>query len=379
MRILGVFMVIAAALVGVCLPAAAQNAANLCEGLGRSNIDCACVSKRIDAYEKRARNGAALKLVREGYKYALGLDNAYPESLEFMDRDPMAALAVIQAFDPVGGLPGNIDDFERGCAIEGAPLPAIPEFPSAPIYAKYHKVCIDWPMAPRYCQCDTARVASATSKAEFTAYYYSFNETVDAGGGDRISLDELAAKKTGVSIEEYRQLQASARAKIKSPDDQPNSCDVILNADKKKGRDAAARAGIPIGFENIVEQEPFDPFAAPQATPDASTKPDMASLPQMPGAMDPSAFSKAMASDLVKKGCKDGEAYCSCVSKTFDEKVLPKASSGAVAVQLATFFVGDGLDPMQMLSIVQGVSDADRNAAMQIFPSVMNSTMACEQ
>lgn len=411
------YILIIAAMFGAATgPAAAQiDARGLCAQYKLTNVDCACVSKRYDAYISAAQTPEWRAMVAASYRYALGGGGDYIEKLQAMYNDIEKTFNYQQRFDSIsGGEPDNIDDFFAGCAIKGAPLTPLPALSAAPIHQKIYKACMDFYPDERSCQCQAAQIAEATTIPEAKAYYYSFNEKGNA------SYDEerrLSAKKAGLSLEDFLAADGRARSKIGDYYQGPIQCGILRWADGREGRTAEERAGVPLGFENFKpagkietmadiqrEQQDAAAFARQQAADfqreragqpplpnEAQIKALIASAEAEQAAMkEKRAAEKARGAQMMQdtspralfdKGCANADnspSVCACLGDLFDQAVASSGASKSAATQLAILLIGDGIGEADGLAMLNSGSAQDMAAASQMLAQNVMGMMACQ-
>lgn len=153
------------------------NAQKACKSLERPNIDFACVADRVTAYKELSPNAAAVAFIDQRYLYALGKENSYEAGLRCAFKDPMTAMGIMMAYEPLGG-----------------------------------------------------RKTERLEEAELEIYYRSFSDYSD----DARTSDELAAMRgeaMNMSAEDFQALQDVARAKLSECNDlDANYCSALLSA-----------------------------------------------------------------------------------------------------------------------------------------------------
>lgn len=397
---------LAASLLHIVIPQAmAQDARSLCESLDRPNVDCACVTKRYEAYLAWAQTPAQKAIVRQAYPFSYGLENEYEAAFEAAMTSQEASLRLQLHFDPVGGIPSGAGTFDKGCGIPGAPQVSLPAVPADPGAQKLYKACVDYPSDPRYCQCDVAMTASIMSQRELAAYYYSFNEQDKSGPGDLESQDNYAAAKLGTSVDAYLTASRAARAKLKKVGDRNlNYCSSLRYGEENEGRSAAARAGTPVGFEDAVKSPSLEQLQADikrdqdAARAEAET---LAMTDAQKAAMVAEAeaktqqFNRQLEADKAKgtqlaeatspralfdqncPGAGNEPQTCQCLSKIFDDSVRSSGASDSVATQLAILMTGGGMDDGDVIAMMRSANPADMAAASQIFGANVMKVMTC--
>lgn len=213
-------------------PVQALDAESECAKLGRPNIDCACVATRIDAFNALSPSAEGKAVIDQGYLHALGEENNFLEVLSASMNDPMAALAIFTAYDPMGGRPENITTYEEGCVIPGAPKPTVTAPESFPAMDQYMANCNKSTGKPRYCACDAGRKSQHLDQREFEAYFRSFTDYSDDNARSHDELAAMRGKAMGMSGDAYQALESSARATLaKFEESDGNYCAALLWAD----------------------------------------------------------------------------------------------------------------------------------------------------
>ncbi|MEM9880151.1 MAG: hypothetical protein AAF862_12830 [Pseudomonadota bacterium] len=373
-----------------------RDAYEKCARYGLTNVDCACVSKRYDAYLDAANEPQYKRIVKAGYDAALGDDAAFNQLMMALRQDVQGYMRYQNQFTSIsGGEPSNIDNFFEGCAIAGAAKTPLPPVPSAPIYGKIYAACMAFYPDQRSCQCQAAQIGDATSEREAKAYYYSFNEK---GNGGFDEENRNAARKAGLTLDDYFAADKAARSKIGDNYSGAIHCSVLRWADGREGRSDAERAGIPKGFENYQATAFVDPKAEMEAARQrgeamkAKSAAEIAAvrngaipsgaLPEMPASSPPKASISASSSPraILQNGCASADkpaAECSCLAEVFDT-----ASAGAspgVTKALAMIMGSGGLDEMQMMRMMQSGAAADVPAASQLMMQNFMQIQACAQ
>jgi hypothetical protein len=402
------FLMLAAAVTAIAGPATAQTDAQaLCGQYNLPNVDCACVSKRYDAYMKAAQTAEYRKMVDASYRYALGAGGDFIEMLKAMYDDIEMTFNYQQRFESISGSePDNIDDFFAGCAIKGAPLAPLPALSSQPIHQKLYKACMDFYPDQRSCQCQAAQIADATTIPEAKAYYYSFNEK---GNGSFKEQQRLSAEKAGLSLNDFFAADKRARSKIGDNYEGSVQCGILRWADGREGRTAEERAGVPQGFENYQapdkietladiqrEQQDAADFARQQAAqtpmPDqASINAIIASAKAEQAAMEKKIEAeKARGAQLTStttpraaldKGCaaNDNEpAVCDCIGGVFDAAVKSSGASRGAAMQLAILMSGGAIGDADATAMIRSGNQQDLAVAGQLFAQNMMGIIGCQ-
>lgn len=384
-------------------PVSAQEALSQCNSLNRSNVDCACVSKRIDAYKARAATSAQQRYIIEGYKLALGSENDFEGAALASSQSDQQRLEMSFQFNGVGGVPQNIEDYEKGCLIAGAPLTPLPNYTPGPVKEEWINYCMTSVGDLRSCHCSLATMDRRLSDTQFRYLFASYS---DYSSGPALSREEryvYLANTYGTSPDTFKQVEAEARAITQNYRDQDEGlCGALLWPDQRPGRSAEARAGTPVGFENpggvtslaeiMKEQEEAAAFARSQAAgQDAENAAAMAQ-----GAAQNEAFEQQLADSKVKgqalnaqsdpkalleKSCvndDNDQSYCSCLGTIFDDIVQSSGAGDGVATQLALLMSGGGLDDMDTQAMMQGATAQDLTQAGQLFGMNMMKLMSCQ-
>ncbi|MGB3456740.1 MAG: hypothetical protein WBG08_08555 [Litorimonas sp.] len=386
-----------------------QDYQQLCEGLDRSHIDCACVGRRIATYQHVAPTKAYEDYIRLQYREQLGeIVELAPVAEAAMGSD-QAMMDIVAAYDPHGG---EGIYYEQGCVIEGAPLTPLPERPTGDPYDGDYEGCAAT-SGERFCQCTIALRSRLMTRQEYKA---SLLAVTDYSGddGSRAGLNRMRAKKMGLSVDAYE--QALNRASVKM--DATRGTDGMLASTARcaaltygesvetkalsdvSTRTAAERAGLPEGLETIdvtrpaprpqtgeemmaeirLEQQAAGDEARRNAVGiDAELEairnnPDLAQIQSAQG-LPPAA-------DVLAQGCagEDGRspAYCQCLSREFAGAV-PTSISDSVKRMTATLLVGSGLPPALAAQISNQTPQDDRMQATMMLPEVMDLPERCEQ
>lgn len=341
-----------------------QSQLEACERLERPNIDCACVARRVAAFEDISPTPELREVIRQGYYQALGLDNSYGPAFEAMAQDPMAMLMASEIFDQFGGLPGNITEYEQGCVIKGAPAPEMTLLRDTTAASSYVAACNASTSAPRYCTCTASRAQTRLTEDEFEAYYRSFSDYSDSDAMRPDEMSEARGKAMGISGEAFTRIEQDARAKL-SPHQEADAayCDARLWADQEVGLDAQGRAdaGFAPGAIAVISPQSTSPSTMPTAS---------------GGPLE-------QARTIVASSCsKDGnsEQYCTCFMDAFETKVVQRAPSEDVA--LAWTMIGtsaSSLSTMQRMNLMQALEPQVQQAAGMLFAQTMDIADGCSQ
>jgi len=341
-----------------------QSVQQACEGLDRPNIDCGCVARRVAAFDRVSPTPELKEVVEQGYYRALGLDNRHGQAFEAMAEDPMAMLMAMELYDQFGGLPENVSDYERGCVIEGAPVPEVALLRDTPAAANYVAACNTSTGDPRYCACTASRAQSRLAKDEFEAYFRSFSDYSDGDAMRPAEMADARGKSMGISGAEFRQLEQDARAKL-APHQEADAayCGALLWADQEAGLDAEARA-----------DAGFAPGMVAAMTPQAEP-----SIEAPAGSGGPLEQARSIAAGSC---AQDGNSdqYCACFMDAFESQVVQRASSPSVV--LAWTMMGtsvSSLSTMQQMNLMQSLEPQDQQAAAMLFTQTMDIADGCSQ
>ena len=303
--------------------AKAQDPATLCALSERPNIDCACVEKRLEVFTGIAPNETSRRLVEEGYRAAHGAPNDYQALSEETYEDVSFALLEADAFDSVGGRPGNIEEYEGRCVIPNTPPADFRAPRMSPIMESYLTSCTASVGKPRTCACMAAQEQAVLTDDEFEAFYRSFADFSDQDALTNAEMSAARAKAMGISIEQYQSLSSQARKKLALRDEASlRYCTVRLWADDWPGTPAALRATG--GFDEVV-------LAALKTTAASTSDPE----PELAGGpLD-------MAREIIRRNCPaagNTESYCSCYLDEFNLRVVSKARHEGVVLAWASLF-----------------------------------------
>ncbi|MEM7728442.1 MAG: hypothetical protein AAF311_04120 [Pseudomonadota bacterium] len=387
---------------------AQQDYQQICEGLNRSHIDCACVGRRIATYQHIAPTEAYKDYIRMQYRETLGqVVDLAPVAEAAMGSDE-AVMDLVAAYDPHGG---EGIYYEQGCVIEGAPLTPLPERPTGDPYDADYRGCAET-SGERFCQCTIALRSRLMTRQEYKA---SFLAVTDYSGrdGSRDGLNRMRAQKMGLSVDAY--VAAVRRANEKM--DATRGTDGMLASTARcaaltygesvetralsdvSTRTAAERAGPAEGLETIdvtrpaprpqTGEEMIAEFRSDQQAAGDEARRNAVGIDAELEAIrnDPdvaqimSADGIPPAADVLAQGCagEDGRspAYCQCLSREFAGAV-PAGTSDSVKRMTATMLVGSGLPPALAAQISNQTPDTDRRQAALMLSDVMDIPERCE-
>ena len=354
-------LVFAAIAMTVSMSGYASDVSELCTALGRSNIDCACVTKRSNVFRDTAPNAAWERLIEQAYRNAVGVENSYRAQYEAIYSDMQRAVIEEMAFEDLGGAPGNIEDFEGACAIPGAPPAEFPAPRSTPSVDRYQELCVASTGDPRYCACLVGQIQPELSDTEFEAYFRSFSDYEDK---EAISLDQMAearGKTMGMTGEEFVALQSQAREKVDAiRDARENYCEAILWAEERDGTPAELRATG--GFT----AEALQAAAAPAA----------------PSIADSSGSPLDKARSLIQQNCPaqgNSEGYCACYLNEFETVVVPAAGKESVALAWVATISPFAGDDTEFLKLSQQMTPQDQQALGPLMMQTMGVGDSCPQ
>lgn len=340
------------------LLATAQSVRDACETYQRPNIDCVCVAERMEVFVSKTRSDSVVDLLRQRYLNALGLDNQLATASEKLMSDPSSMISAQMAFDSVGSLPENIEDFERGCVIEtsqrldiSAPLEntAAARFADArtKILGENHK---------RESFCLVNSMSKYMTQTELEAYHLSFSHYE----GDHTNDDALSrAKKMGITKPEYEQLAQSGRKKFeKNGQRDTDYCNALTYAE----RFSVER----INTDKESEQKRLNIKSVAATSNTASLD-------------DRTLDDRTKAEYIMQSSCsQQGRTaqYCECLMNDFDKRVVQRAKPG---VLLAWVLMRNGaeMDGQELMRLTQQSNRQDQQQAAQLFMSTLDVGDAC--
>ncbi len=333
-----------------------------CNEYARPNIDCVCVAGRMQTFWDNTDSTAVKQLLIQRYAYALGLDNTLSIAMRNFMSDPSAMISAQMSFDRLGGLPENIEDFERGCAIstmnkvelvELMPGSAAASFAAA----RTNTVGQEY---KRESMCLAARMSEYMTQAELQAYHLSFSYYQ----GDHSNDDTVSrAKKMGVSPAKYQALEKAGRAKFEEHRERDsNYCNAITYVERyTKER---------IESDRLKEMGRFSGIA------NAKT-PIKAGAVSLNG-RESDNNSKAdylMQNVCQRQGKSEGE--CECVMTDFTQKVVQRSSRPGVALAWVVMRNSADIDSTELLQLTQQLNRQDQQEAAQLFMSTLDVGEKC--
>ncbi|MEO0436182.1 MAG: hypothetical protein AAF098_04680 [Pseudomonadota bacterium] len=213
-----------------------------CGRFERSNIDCACVAKRVERFQSKANSSEGRELIAQGYYFAVGMSNDYRSRMERALANPSSAIELMQAFDSLGGRPENIQDYENGCVIAGAARASFAQPRNTQTMQQYRSACVASSGQRRYCACEGAQLQKVLSTAEFEAYFRSFADYSDKEATTLVQMSQARGKAMGLSAQAYDELVGGARNKTSRHRlERESYCNAIVWADDEAGASAATR------------------------------------------------------------------------------------------------------------------------------------------
>ena len=213
-----------------------------CERFERSNIDCACVAKKVATFQSKAPSINAREIIAQGYFYSVGVSNDLLQRMERVYSDPIGAMEMMEAFDSLGGRPENLDDYENGCVIAGARRASFAQPRDTEMMQQYRKACVAASGQQRYCACEGAQLQTVLSDREFEAYFRSFADYSDKEATTRAQMAQARGKAMGLDADAYQELPVNARNKVsKHRQERETYCHAMVWADDAAGASAAVR------------------------------------------------------------------------------------------------------------------------------------------
>lgn len=370
-RLFLLFSVMVGLTLSLCAAASANSMVEAaCQSLNRPNIDCVCVAKRVETYQRFSTTPEAKDMIAQTYLREVGLENDFEASVKAAygdETDPMKQLSLEMAMEPVGGTPTNIEHLESGCVIKGASPIAIT--PPRDIKGAGNFSAVDYvdqcmksvgsnDDGRRYCQCSTERLAHRLTDREFEANFRSFSQTADTNSRlDRPSSSReedfrVMARAMGVSLDAFKGLIKSARQKIDPFEEQDTAyCASRLWADQRPGQSADARklAGFDAGILMMSDQN----------------TPDLSGLS--------SGSNRERAAAILSNDCAsngNSDAYCACYMRDFDARIVAASPSDNATLAFALMTGGGSMPPMDYMSATQSLPQADHEAAAMLMMSV---------
>lgn len=335
-----------------------ESSNSACESYDRPNIDCVCVAKRMQVYLNATELGDVKQLLKQRYLHALGLQNTLlPLSKKVMSQ-PKMMIAAEMNFDHLGGMPENIEDFERGCVLETTQVVRIDEPLSGSAAAKFaeSRTKIVGQAYKRNSFCIANKMSLYMTQAEIEAYHlsYSYYE------GDH-SNDDVAsrAKKMGLSKLQYQQLVSSGRSKFEKNNElDGNYCNAVTYAEHFSSK----------RIKSEKEQEALH-FYADKGVMQANT--DISQL------NDREKAEHLMQSYCVKQG--GSKTYCDCVMTDFGQKVVKKAQRPGVVLAWVMMRHGGEMDSQELMQITLQSNRQDQQQAAQMYLGTLDVGASCEK
>jgi len=343
----------------------------VCQSTDRPNIDCECVVRRIQVYQRFSPTDEAKRLIVERYRFELGLSNDLETAMmeaygADKKEDFMRRIALQESLDQVGGEPSSINDFEQGCVIAGAPRTEIArpriinpgsEYSSQAYVDNCVKSVGDTETNQRFCQCTAERLTSKLTDAEFEAYFRSFTQYDDATS--REGLSRIRARSMGIPVSEYDRLSKTARKTIKANEEaDAGFCRSRIWADEEPGQTVEERklagfergialltAPAPITSEELMSGEPVN-----------------------------------RARKIMRKNCADegnSEGYCGCYMKEFETRVVDQAPNGNAALSWALLQGNSAMTNMDYMTTIQSIPPADQKAAAMMLMDTSDLGETC--
>lgn len=361
MHINSIFLVVTLSAVLLVAPQAqSQTLLNFdvaCESLNRPNVDCACVSERLGLFMNLAATEDVKTLVTERYMNSIGKENQLDMVLGIFNADRMALVTAELAYESVGGLPQNINDFEKGCAI-----------PSAAQY-QFDEVDVD-SQAGLYLEAQVKSVGEAyrrslyctanlldryLSEQEFEAYRLSFSYYE----GDHNSDDQAnRAKKMNIKRSEFIRLEKSARSKIsKNSTKDENYCYAMTNADNvsvvqnQKDKDYQTKQIKKLGLVPAV---------------DVNTAKD----------------DETKARNLMKNSCSksgNSESYCQCLMSDFEANIVKKSPRPSVTLAWTVIHSAADIASDSLMQLMMQAKPEDQLDASMLLMTTSNVGEKCVQ
>ena len=379
-RLFLLFGVMGGLTLGLCAAASANSVVEAaCQSLNRPNIDCVCVAKRVEIYQRFSRTPEAKDLITQTYLREAGLEHDFETSAKtaYGDKiDPKKQLSLEMAMQPVDGMPTNIEHLESGCVIEGAsPIAITPprEIKSAGNFSAvdYVDQCMKSVGSNddgrRYCQCSTERLTHRLTDREFEAKFRSLNQTADANTRlDRTYSsreDDLRAmaRAMGMSLDAFQGLLKSASQKIDSTEERDRAyCTSRLWADRRPGQSAEDRKLAGFDAEILMMSD--------------QNAPDLSSLK--------SGSKREQATAILAKDCSDNgnsDAYCACYIRDFDARIVAASPSDNATLAFALMTGGGSMPPMDYMTSAQSIPQSDHEAAAMLRMRVSDLGDNCSQ
>lgn len=333
----------------------------LCESLERRTIDCGCVATRIETFISAAPTPEDADVVREYYRSLVGADHDLFGALERRPSNPMHHIKLEEAFEPLGGPPGNdIEDYESGCVVPDT-SPVVFSIPDEDPVAEYGVTAY----RDRYARstgmrahatCIASRKGSRTSAQVFEAYFRSFSQ-YDEGSFDD---DAARARSMGISVAEYEDLLDVADREIRAYDDADSAyCSAMLWANDEPGNSPAERA-----------RGGFDPEQlAPLASAAVDTRAERDTRP-------------LTAESLIESGCAaqgNSESYCACYMRDYRQIAASQMPDEDTALAWALLNFGDSLPQSEYIRLMQELPQQAQQSAVMMTMSTAQVGETCTQ
>lgn len=337
----------------------AQSAEADCRSLERSNVDCGCVAQRISVFNRASPSPDARNMIAESYRLSLGLDNNWEAAMETFMADPIQAMAATEAYDAVGGQPGNIEDFESGCVIAGAAMPSIQTPQPTPAATTYVELCSDVAGDNRWCACSAGRIERRLSATEAEAYFWGMADVRTVDPEDREVSYARRGAQMGMSGAQFAALLQRAHDSYQLHEEQDTFyCDAMTWADDNPGVDEAARleAGFEPGTVGALSSGQVEALHAGSAP-------------------------LANAREIAARNCTNNgnsEHYCACYMRDFEARIV-QTSSPDVALAWALNFAGEGVTASERMSLAQSVPREAMQQSASLFASTMDLGDSCSQ
>jgi hypothetical protein len=343
----------------------------VCQSIERPNIDCQCVARRIEVFQRFAPTDAAKRMIAERYRFELGLPNDFETAaIEAYGEDEkesfMRRMALQESLDQVGGEPSSINDLEEGCVIAGAsPITIAPprsinmgsEYSSQAYIESCVRAIGESGMNQRFCQCTAERLTSRLTDAEFEAYFRSFAQYDDASTQE--ALSRVRARAMGISVSQYDRLAKTARTTVetnKQADERYCQSRIWADEDPGQTEDQRKLAG-------------FEPGIALMTAPAPITSEDLMSGEPVDRARK-----------IMRKNCADGgnsETYCRCYMTEFETRVVDRAPNGNTALSWALLQGNAAMTNMDYMATMQSIPPADQQAAAMMLMDTNDLGEAC--
>ncbi|MFK8043025.1 hypothetical protein [Congregibacter sp.] len=404
-----------------------------CETLPRPNVDCACVAKAHATWAHMAPDRAYAQYLLELYRQRLGLPGDADARLETYfnqggSKDELNFRAST-AFDSIDRGDPFRDDSVQGCVIPNAPQPQLDMPPAGTFYETVYPRMLASLGNERFVQCELIETSKLMSVDAFEARTRVGNL---AAPTSTESSNEVGARVMGLPLQQFDELvgqanAAYAKAGVTTRD--PGAyCSALLAAEDSRGkvkdryvRDAAGRAGPPVGLANVDVTNPRPAItntldasviamqAEAQAAADqarAENADVLAELQVLQAGGSPIGASQTEVADLEKElkemqagveaqmaaassagstgpsqtelqaACARsgmGSAFCACFTPRFVDEIVPIA--GSSAYMLAASALPEGFDPMQSIAFAQTM---DMGVLMNVSPKVDALVDACD-